>query len=63
MITLTIFSAISSYTTFSLAYLYLKTMARVERRDHHQGVAVTSALIVLGLAWLIAIAFGQILGG
>jgi uncharacterized protein (TIGR03382 family) len=63
MITLTIFSALSSYAMFELTFLYLSEKDKQTSRKDEYGAGAMSALIVLGLAWLVAIAIGQVLGG
>jgi hypothetical protein len=63
MITLTIFSALSSYAMFELTFLYLSERDKQTIRKDEYGARAMSALIVLGLAWLVAIAIGQVLGG
>jgi hypothetical protein len=63
MITLTIFSALSSYVMFELTFLYLSETDKQTSPKDEYGARDISALIVLGLVWLVSIAMGQVLGG
>lgn len=62
MITLTVFSALSSYAVFELAWLYLAETDRDRTRRSYWSEPA-AALTIVALGWLLSIAIAQIIGG